>query len=239
MKVYAYIRVSTDMQGNSMQMQLDKINTFVGYKNFSLAGIYSDEDVSAGKAFRNRPQGGELIKLLSTVDEPVGIVITNLTRAFRNLVDAIGTAEWCRKKKVSIFLIEDGIEVDTSTPNGFLQFGLQALIAQWERMTISKRTSDIQQNKKARNEVYCAGKFGYKTQGRIVDADNKVLSPGVYVPDEEEMAVVEKMKNYHSRGWSLSMIAKHLTEHSVKTKRGGTKWSHSQVKSILKTHNYL
>lgn len=239
MKVVAYIRVSTDKQGNSMDMQLDKIVKFISYKQFELIQTFSDEDVSAMRSIKKRPAGGKMIAYLQDNKEIKGIVITNLTRAFRNLVDAVQTAEWARRNGFSIHLIDDGMEVDTATPNGFLQFVVQAAIAQWERMTISKRTSDIQQNKKGKNEIYCSGRYGFKHVDRVLDKDGKVVVAGREEVDEYEMENVNKMLGYRERGWSYSKIARQLNLMSVPTKRGKQKWTHTQVISVLKTHNLI
>lgn len=236
MKAFGYIRVSTDKQGNSMEMQLEKINQFASYKGIEIVDYFQDEDVSAGKPIKKRPSGSKMIQLIETTPSVKAIVITSLTRAFRNLVDAISTADYLRKKKVAIFLVDDGIEVDTSTPNGFLQFGMQALIAQWERMIISKRTSDIQQSKKSRSEVYCYGRYGYKIIGRTYDENGKVVNKGIEVPDEYEMSIVNDIKTMYLDNISMSKIASYLNSKGVKTKRNKPFWTHSQVKSVLVTH---
>jgi DNA invertase Pin-like site-specific DNA recombinase len=239
MKAFAYIRVSTDKQTNSLEMQVDKINYFAKYKGIEIIETFTDEDVSAGKPMKKRPSGGKLIEAISNPNcEAKAIIITSLTRAFRNLVDAIATADWARKKRISIYLVDDGLEVDTATPNGFLQFGVQALIAQWERMTISKRTSDIHQSKKNRGEVYTASRYGFKNVDRVVK-DGKVINPGKEVVDEKDLEGFEIMKDLHAKGKSLNEIAFWLNDKQIPTKRNGKAWTHSQVKSVLKTNGLI
>ena len=55
------------------------------------------------------------------------------------------------------------------------------------------------------------------------------------VPVPEQQAVIAEIMSRRERGWSLKNIAWALNEHGAPTKRGGTRWYASTVRSVIRT----
>lgn len=67
-------------------------------------------------------------------------VILDLDRAFRSTVDAILTAERLRENSTSLKIIN--ADIDTASEWGEVIYGLMALLAQFERKMIKRRTKE-------------------------------------------------------------------------------------------------
>lgn len=55
------------------------------------------------------------------------------------------------------------------------------------------------------------------------------------VPVPEQQAVIAEIMSRRERGWSLKNIAWALNERGAPTKRGGTRWYASTVRSVIRT----
>lgn len=133
-----YMRVSTDEQarhGYSLGAQREALDEFVQHYHMTVAGVYSDDGVSARQDIRRRKA---LLQLLDAVKAGAGdyILFIKLDRWFRSVreyyrvqdvLDAAGVG-W----KATL---ED---YDTSTTNGRLNLNIRLSVAQDE----SDRTSD-------------------------------------------------------------------------------------------------
>lgn len=67
-------------------------------------------------------------------------VILDLDRAFRSTVDAILTAERLRENNVSLMIVN--ADIDTSSEWGEVIYGVMAVLAQFERKMIRRRTKE-------------------------------------------------------------------------------------------------
>ena len=95
MTIFPYIRVSTDDQENSMEMQLATIERYCIQNGYIMGEVFADEDVSAYIEIGKRPLGSQLLKELSSRrsrGENVGVVSIKVDRMFRNSIDAMVTA---------------------------------------------------------------------------------------------------------------------------------------------------
>lgn len=232
-KAFGYIRVSTDNQNDSLEVQLQRIKDFCAYNKIELIGIFIDEDVSGYMPIAERPQGKEMVTRLAK-GEAAAVVGVKIDRLFRNTVDALITAElWCKQKKYDLFIADQGgVSVDYRTANGKLVFTFLAGCAQYERDKTSERTADVLNHKKSKRQTYSRTPYGFDMKGRGLAPDGRVITPGVLVPNPEEQEVVKQIFEMRfTENRSYNFIAKQLNENEIKPKEG-KRWYPGVVKYI-------
>lgn len=125
MKKIAYIRVSTPDQRHDRQIDGLKV----------LCDELYIETLSATAS--KRPVYDHVLQRLETGDM---LVVWDLDRAFRSVVDALTEAEKLRGRGV-YFQIAN-LNIDTSTPAGIFVYTMLSALAEFERRTLSQRTKE-------------------------------------------------------------------------------------------------
>jgi DNA invertase Pin-like site-specific DNA recombinase len=120
-----YLRVSTqeqrpDRQVDGLRSRCDRL--FV-------------ETVSAVR--RNRPVYEAVIEDLRPGDT---LVVWDLDRAFRSVIDAVTEAERLRAKGIEFEIAN--LQIDTATPAGMLVYTVMSAFAEFERRTLIQRTKE-------------------------------------------------------------------------------------------------
>ncbi len=130
--VYGYARVSTKTQvnGNSLEVQLGEITT-----HYPTATVYS-EQYTGTKVFE-RPKLKELIKILKKGDR---LVTTKLDRLARNTTEGIKIIEQLFEKGVSIHILNIGLLEDTNM--GRFLIAILLAVSEMERNSILERTRE-------------------------------------------------------------------------------------------------
>lgn len=125
MKKIAYVRVSTPDQRHDRQVE--------GLK--SLCDELHVETLSACAA--RRPVYDQVLERLSPGDM---LVVWDLDRAFRSVVDALTEAEKLRARGVHFQIAN--LSIDTSTPAGIFVYTMLSALAEFERRTLSQRPKE-------------------------------------------------------------------------------------------------
>jgi DNA invertase Pin-like site-specific DNA recombinase len=84
-----------------------------------------------------RPVYEQVIATLRSGDM---LVVWDLDRAFRSVVDALGEAEKLRKRGVHFRIAT--LNIDTSTAAGIFVYTMMSALAEFERRTLSQRTKE-------------------------------------------------------------------------------------------------
>ena len=125
MKKIAYVRVSTPEQRHDRQVE--------GLK--ALCDELHVETLSACAA--KRPVYDHVLKTLKSGDM---LVVWDLDRAFRSVIDALTEAERLRARGVHFKIAN--LSIDTSTPAGIFVYTMLSALAEFERRTLSQRTKE-------------------------------------------------------------------------------------------------
>jgi len=125
MKKIAYIRVSTPEQRHDRQV--------LGLKD--ICDELHIETLSACSA--KRPVYDRVIRRLKAGDM---LVVWDLDRAFRSVVDALTEAEKLRVRGVHFQIAN--LHIDTTTPAGIFVYTMMSALAEFERRTLSQRTKE-------------------------------------------------------------------------------------------------
>lgn len=126
-----YARVSKNDGSQVLDLQKDALLS---------AGVQQDrmyEDHASGKNDA-RPGLGACLKSLREGDTLIVWKLDRLGRSLKHLVD---TVDDLRKRGIGFRVLSGhGAQIDTTTPNGRMVFGIFAVLAEFERELISERT---------------------------------------------------------------------------------------------------
>lgn len=179
-----YDRVSTDYQaenGISLDAQRKALTDYAVSKGYRIAGIYTDEGLTARKKMQNRK---ELLRLLEDVkaDKIDIILVTKLDRWFRNIKDyhntqAVLEAHNCNWK--TIFE-----EYDTSTSNGRFAINIMLSVNENECDRDSDRIREVMRYKVSVGEITTPTLiyFGYKEENKhlVFDLEKENIVRDIY-----------------------------------------------------------
>jgi site-specific DNA recombinase len=159
METYIYIRVSTDIQDNSVEMQKERCEAYCKYNNFPVKEVIIDVNVSAKVKLFAR-EGGRILKKVKNAR----VVTLKLDRMFRNTMDCLGSLDDFTNRNCAICFVDmGGQSLDTGTAMGRWFVTMMSSFAELERNTISERTIAVLRSKKERGEKYNGtALFGFK-----------------------------------------------------------------------------
>ncbi|MBF0566909.1 MAG: recombinase family protein [Nitrospirae bacterium] len=215
--VYGYIRVSTEeqTQGHSIESQKSNIEKYCKKNGFKLDQIFRDEGYT-GKEFYKRIGIRQLIETLSFNDK---LIVFSIDRLSRDLLALLVFDRFLLSKNIELHVTTSG-RVDTSMPDAFLMFCFQALMADYEGKSISKRTRASMAVMKEHKDVVGSIPLGFRKEGAKI------------VLDDEEQAVIRKASMLYENGFTLAMIVRALDEDGLKN-RVGKPWDHRQLPSMI------
>ena len=138
---YAYIRVSTDKQ--TTENQRFEILKFADEKNFKVDS-WLEETVSGTKKVTDRKLGD----LLQTLTKGDKLIITELSRLGRSLLEVMSILHTLMEKNVQVYTTKERYELGNNISSKVLAFAF-SLSAEIERSMISSRTREALARKKA------------------------------------------------------------------------------------------
>lgn len=153
--IYAYIRVSTEKQ--SIDNQRYEILKFADQNKIKIDS-WIEETISGLKAVKDRSLG----ELLHNLVKNDLLIVSELSRLGRNLMEVMSILHDCMEKDVKVFTLKEGYELGKNINSKILAFAF-SLSAEIERNLISQRTKEALARKKAEG----------KRLGRPVGSQNK------------------------------------------------------------------
>ncbi len=214
-----YTRVSTEGQaekGVSLEHQAERIRAYCEYRGISLIAEIEDAGLSGGI---NRAREG-FIDLLNRV-EAGGIdviVLYSLERLSRDMLTLLALERLLDEHNVELHTV-DG-QIDTSTPDGFMNFAMKAFLGEMERRQVKYRTRKAMEHKKAHGQVVGSIPYGYQRQGKDL------------IPNLSEQAIIRAVNSMYQDGRRLVDMVAHLNEQGKPT-REGRPWTPQQIKRLI------
>lgn len=219
MRAIGYVRVSTDEQakeGVSLQNQKDRIESYCQYRGFELVGIIEDAGISGGKN-KARPGFIEVLNKIET-GEADALILYSLERLSRDMLTLLALERLLDEHEIELHTVEG--EVNTASPDGWLNFAMKAFLGEMERRQVKYRTKKAMEYKKAQGAVVGSIPYGYRrAQDRLE-------------PDEMEQKTIALAKTLYSEAYGLSAICRRLTEANYRT-RNSKPFTVEQVKRLL------
>ncbi len=166
---YGYIRISTDKQ--TTENQRYEILKFAGIKQL-IIDEWIEETISSTKKLDVR-KFGELLKKMQKGDV---LVVSELSRMGRNLMQIMKILHDCMEKDVMVYTVKENYELGNNINSKVLAFAF-GLSAEIERNLISQRTKEALARRKAEGQILGRPK-GSKSQMRKLtgkEADIKSL----------------------------------------------------------------
>lgn len=142
---YGYIRVSTDRQ--TTENQKFEIKNYAREKDITI-DEWIEETISATKKLDQRKFG----QLLHKMKKGDMLVVSELSRMGRNLMQIMKILHDCMEKDIQVFTIKERYELGNNINSKVLAFAF-GLSAEIERNLISQRTKEALARKKAEGVI--------------------------------------------------------------------------------------
>lgn len=136
-KVYVYLRVSTEKQ--ELTQQLNTINDYLSSKHLQADEIVSDEGVSGGVSYKQR----KLNDLLKDMVEGDCLVVSEISRLGRSMSDLNKLVnDEMKPRKLRLIIIKMGLDLDCAKLTPIDQMILMAFsfASELEKQMIQQRT---------------------------------------------------------------------------------------------------
>jgi DNA invertase Pin-like site-specific DNA recombinase/peptidoglycan hydrolase-like protein with peptidoglycan-binding domain len=201
--VIGYVTVSSEANRNEADGAVREIEAACVSARWELAEVVTDRESGRGL---ERPG---LAYALGQIAEGKarGLVVSDLRRLSRSIVDLGALMEWFRDAGAGLVALDLG--VDTSTPGGHEVAATLITLGDWEHERIARRT------RSGLAEVRASG----RPTGRPSVSDR---------PD-----LVERITALRAANMTLQAIADQLNAEGVPTLRGGAMWRPSSVQAAL------
>lgn len=134
MKVYAYLRVSTQLQ--TIDNQKHEINHWCRRNGLTIS-TWVTESVSGTIAWEKRKLG----KLIKKMEPEDLMICTEISRLGRNMLMVMSILNYCSQHGVRIHTIKDNFDLSDSINSKIIAFAF-ALASEIERNLISQRTRE-------------------------------------------------------------------------------------------------
>lgn len=207
---YAYIRVSTEKQ--TIENQRFEINNYCENRNITLDS-YVEEIMSGTIAIHQRKLG----VLLQKLQKGDILIISELSRLGRSLLQVMGILNTCIQKEIIIYSIKENFELSDNINSKVLAFAF-SLSAEIERQLISQRTKEGLARRKAEGIIL----------GRPKGRQSRIECHPCY-------EARGKILQWNAKGYSHSYIAKRLGIHRDTLRRWLIKSGNGY---LLKGRNY-
>ncbi|ADB39418.1 master DNA invertase Mpi family serine-type recombinase [Spirosoma linguale] len=143
--IFAYIRVSTDKQTTDNQRY--ELTNFARTRNFTI-DKWTEETISATKKLETR----KLHVLLQQMRKGDSLLVSELSRIGRNLMQIMSILHACMEKEVFIYTAKERYELGDNINSKVLAFAF-GLSAEIERNLISQRTKEALARRKAEGVI--------------------------------------------------------------------------------------
>jgi site-specific DNA recombinase len=222
MKIFAYIRVSTDQQAQSgagMAAQLNAISLYATQKNLTIENVFSDVGISGGTELYDRPGLSEVINSLKKGDM---LLIAKRDRLGRDMDIVRGIEKTIEGRKAQLISCSGEGSETTDKKSALIQKTLADLMSQCERIDISDRTKRALSAKKEKGERVGHIQFGYK-----------LATDGVHIEkDPKEQSILLQIRELRLCGMSIREIATELNKREI-FNRGNRRWNHESTRHAL------
>jgi DNA invertase Pin-like site-specific DNA recombinase len=163
---YAYVRVSTDKQ--SIENQQFEILKFANQKTIHIHQ-WTEETVNGTKSFQDRSLG----QLVSTLTSSDTLIVTELSRLGRSVMEVMSILNVLMNKKVKVISIKEGYELGDTLDSKILAFAF-SLSADIERKMISSRTKEALARKKQEGRTLGRPKGSLSKETKLTGKDQDI-----------------------------------------------------------------
>jgi putative DNA-invertase from lambdoid prophage Rac len=165
-KIYGYIRVSSDKQ--TVENQRFEILKYASEKKLHI-DQWIEETVSGAKRKEDRKLGELLLKMKA---EDV-LIVSELSRLGRNLMEVMSILHDCMEKDVKVFTLKEKYELGNNINSKVLAFAF-SLSAEIERSLISQRTKEALARKKSEGKKLGRPKGSLSKETKLTGKERQI-----------------------------------------------------------------
>ena len=223
MKAILYARFSPRPNAadcESCESQLSDLRAYCTSHDYEVVGEYHDDAVSGGDDWTDRPG---MFEAATACKRGMVFLIRSFDRLFRDAAKGMIFAALIERKGCRVASISEEGANDNS-PTGKLMRGILLLMAEFEKAMIIARTRAAMRRHQA-NGRRMSNHVPWGTQ-------RDPANPKRLIPCQEELAIVERIKELRDHGMGLRQIGRWLTEHGAQ-RRGKPDWPHEIIRRIL------
>jgi len=165
---YGYIRISTDKQ--TTENQRYEILKFVAIKQLEI-DEWIEETISSTKKLDVR-KFGELLNRMKKGDI---LVVSELSRMGRNLMQIMKILHDCMEKDVMVYTVKENYELGNNINSKVLAFAF-GLSAEIERNLISQRTKEALARRKAEGKILGRPKGSRSQMRKLTGKEEEIKS---------------------------------------------------------------
>lgn len=174
-KTYCYIRISTDKQEYSRQVQIFKDKGYINGVNCE----YIEETFTGTKT--KRPEFDKLIKKMEKGDTLVCESLSRLSRGgVIKTLDLI--TEFIQKKQINVIILKENFNLlagEKPDANTNLLLGIFSVLGQFERDLISERTKEGLKAVKTKGTRLGKPKGQYNTKENFINTLEKIINENI------------------------------------------------------------
>lgn len=165
---YGYIRISTDKQ--TTENQRYEILKFTEIKQFNIEE-WIEETISSTKKLEIRKFG----ELLNRMQKGDVLVVSELSRLGRNLMQIMKILHDCMEKDVMVYTVKENYELGNNINSKVLAFAF-GLSAEIERNLISQRTKEALARRKAEGKILGRPKGSRSQMRKLTGKEDEIKS---------------------------------------------------------------
>ncbi len=232
---YGYIRVSTDKQALSPDVQKGTIEATASRMGLRIDAWFQDapvqkedgswNDAVSGKVpLTERTAGKELCARVKRGDT---VFVAKVDRAFRKLSDCVIMLDRWERVGVGLMLCDFPMLSDLGNPFGKAMVQLVAVFAEIERKLISQRTKEalaLRKRKGQANSRYAG--YGFTYERRWDRERGKHVK--VRVADPQERGLMRQIVKWKLEGYTWDAISLQFDKLKIVTKHE-TPWSRARI----------
>jgi DNA invertase Pin-like site-specific DNA recombinase len=184
--IYGYIRVSTDKQ--TTENQRFEILKFADEKKLRV-DHWIEETISATKKLSQRKLG----RLLTIMQQDDLLMVTELSRLGRSLMEVMSILHTLMEKEVKVFTTQERYELGNNISSKVLAFAF-SLSAEIERSMISSRTKEALARKKSEGKRLGRPKGRLSSATKLTGKDDLIRE---YLDKKIPQSVIARLLNVH------------------------------------------
>lgn len=235
-RTYGYLRVSTDRQALSPEVQRQIITETARRFGREIDTWFQDAPTQNADGSWNDAQSGSIPlperragrELCARLKRDDLVIVAKVDRAFRKLSDCVIMLDRWERVGVNLILCDFPMLSDLSNPfqKAFIQF--VAIFGEIERKLTAQRTREALSLRKRKGHAFNQHPgFGFQWEKRWDATQKKYVK--VKVTNHDERNVMREIVKWKLDGHTWDHIVDHLN-YSLKLKtKNGTEWSRSRV----------
>lgn len=204
----------------SCQVQLTELRRYTGHRNWQIIGEFSDESLSGGDNWDDRPG---MLEAAGTCKRGTIFVVRAFDRLFRHARKGLMFAADLESRGVQIISITEEA-ASLNTPEAELMRTIFLAVAQYQCTLIRARTqAGMRRHQKNGRRMSKLPPYGTQTDP---------ANPAQLIPVPAEVAVIKMVCALRTEGRGFSEIAKYLEETGAPRRRAKV-WGHQMIRRIL------